>query len=65
MANTSDNFFSIDLDTNTAMRDYLNARYGTTNADVQPLVERFLAEIGGDRANGWKQLVSASQVGTS
>jgi hypothetical protein len=31
-------------DKTTAMRDFLNTRYGTTNADVTPLVQRYLKE---------------------
>ena len=65
MANTSDNFFTIDADTNTAIRDYLNTLYGTTNNDVQPLIERYLTAATGDYTSRWNALISASQVGTS
>ncbi len=66
MANTSDNFFSIDLDTNTAIRDYLNTLYGTTYADSAINIQRFLAErTTSDNVNRWAQLILASQRGTS
>lgn len=64
--NTSDNFFSIDLDTNTAIRDYLNTLYGTTLADVNALIQRWMRErTTSDNVNRWQQLITASQVGTS
>jgi hypothetical protein len=66
VANTSDNFYSVSLDTQTAIRDYLNTLYGTTNADVNALIQRFLNErTTSDNVNRWQQLISASQVGTS
>jgi hypothetical protein len=68
MANTSDNFKTQSADMNTAMRDYLNALYGTTNADLAPLLQRFLKapNVGtSDISNAWAQLITAANVGTS
>lgn len=31
-------------DKTTAMRDFLNTRYSTTNKDLAPLIQRYMAE---------------------
>ena len=37
-------YYSSNLDTNTAIRNYLNDYYSTTNLDLAPLLARYLQE---------------------
>lgn len=50
-------------DKTTAMRDFLNTRYSTTNADVTPLVQRYLVENPNtlnDKTKVMKELIAAA-----
>ena len=42
---TTDNVYAVLLDTNSAIRRFLNNRYGTTNADLAGLLERWKKEF--------------------
>ncbi len=42
---TTDNVYAVLLDMNSAMRRFLNNRYGTTNDDLAPLLARWYQEF--------------------
>jgi len=52
-------------DRNTAIREYLNTRYSTTNRDVQALIKRYLAENPNSlnsQQKVWKELEAAAGI---